>query len=132
MPIRSVREKRNKLYELRGANFEQEMNVPFLSGSFMFLRVEALKKVGVFDEKIFMYLEDADLCRRLHRHYRTMYYPKVFIVHEFFKGSHKSLRLMSYHIKSALYYFTKWGWFVDKERDDINLKTLQREVWQTP
>ncbi len=77
MPIRSILERRNELYELRGADFTQEMNVPFLSGSFMFLRIDALKKVGLFDEHIFMYLEDADLCRRLHRHYRTMYYPKV-------------------------------------------------------
>ncbi len=128
MPIRSVLEKRNELYELRGADFTREMNVPFLSGSFMFLRIDALKKVGLFDEHIFMYLEDADLCRRLHRHYRTMYYPKVSIVHEFFKGSHKSWRLMFYHIRSALYYFTKWGWFIDKERDAMNEKTLQREL----
>ena len=128
MPIRSVLERRNKLYELHGADFNKEMNVPFLSGSFMFLRIEALKEVGLFDEKIFMYLEDADLTRRLHVHYRTMYYPNVSIVHEFFKGSHRNLKLMSYHIKSALYYFTKWGWFVDKERDIINQKTLQREL----
>ena len=130
MPIRSVLEKRNKLYELHGADFNKEMNIPFLSGSFMFLRIEALKEVGLFDEKIFMYLEDADLTRRLHIHYRTMYYPKVSIVHEFFKGSHRSWRLMSYHIKSALYYFTKWGWFTDKERDSINQKTLQRELFK--
>jgi len=128
MPIRSVLERRNKLYELHGADFNKEMNVPFLSGSFMFLRIEALKEVGLFDEKIFMYLEDADLTRRLHVHYRTMYYPNVSIVHEFFKGSHRNLKLMSYHIKSALYYFTKWGWFIDKERDTINQKTLQREL----
>ncbi|MGB5965975.1 MAG: glycosyltransferase family 2 protein [Sulfurimonadaceae bacterium] len=128
MPIRSLLEKRNERYELRFADFSQEMNVPFLSGSFMFLRIDALKKVGLFDEKIFMYLEDADLCRRLHRHYRTMYYPKVSIVHEFFKGSHRSWRLMFYHIRSALYYFTKWGWFIDNERDTMNEKTIQREL----
>ncbi len=128
MPIRSILEKRNELYELRTADFSKEMNVPFLSGSFMFLRTDALKKIGLFDEKIFMYLEDADLCRRLHREYRTMYYPRVSIVHEFFKGSHKSWRLMFYHIRSALYYFTKWGWFIDKERDAMNEQTIQREL----
>jgi GT2 family glycosyltransferase len=30
----------------------------------MFLRTETLKKVGFFDDDIFMYLEDADLTRR--------------------------------------------------------------------
>ncbi len=126
MPIRSIREKRNELYELRFADFTKEMDAPFLSGSFMFLRIEALKKAGLFDEKIFMYLEDADLCRRIHRDYRTVYYPVVSITHEFAKGSHRSWRLLFYHIRSALYYFTKWGWFVDKERDEINADTIHR------
>ncbi len=35
---------------------------------------------------------------------------------------------MFFHIRSALYYFTKWGWFIDKERDEINEKTIQREL----
>ncbi|MBU1643517.1 glycosyltransferase family 2 protein [bacterium] len=126
MPIRSIREKRDELYELRFADFDKEIDAPFLSGSFMFLRLDALKKSGLFDENIFMYLEDADLCRRIHREYRTVYYPHVHIFHEYAKGSHRSRRLLFYHIRSALYYFTKWGWFVDRERDRINAETLRR------
>ena len=96
------------------------MNVPVLSGCFMFLRTSALKDVGLFDENIFMYLEDTDLSRRIHTKYKTIFYPKVQITHEYAKESNKSKKLLKYHIQSAIYYFNKWGWVFDKQRDEIN------------
>ncbi len=41
----------------------------------MFLRKDALRAAGLFDERFFMYPEDIDLTRRIHRHYRTLYWP---------------------------------------------------------
>lgn len=117
-------------YELRFSGYNKIMNVPNLSGCFMFLRIDALKEVGLFDENIFMYLEDLDLNRRLHMKFKTIFYPKVSIVHEYAKESYKNKRLLSYHIKSAIYYFNKWGWFFDKDRNIINsnsLKELQKK-----
>jgi GT2 family glycosyltransferase len=101
--------------------------VPYLSGCFMFLRIDALKKTGIFDENIFMYGEETDLCRRLIKNnFKTIFYPKVKITHEFAKGSHKSFRLTWIGIKSAIYYFNKWGWFFDAERVRINKETLKK------
>ena len=37
------------------------MNVPYHQGSFMFFRLECFKKVGLFDERFFMYPEDIDI-----------------------------------------------------------------------
>ena len=43
----------------------KEMDVPYLSGCFMFLRITALKKVGLFDESFVpAYFEDNDYQRR--------------------------------------------------------------------
>jgi GT2 family glycosyltransferase len=100
------------------------MNVPNLSGCFMFLRVETLRDAGVFDNKIFMYLEDIDLNRRIHQMYKTIFYPSVEIYHEYNKESYRNIKLFKYHIISTLYYFNKWGWFIDKERKSINKKCL--------
>ena len=49
-----------------------------------------------------------------------MFYPEVFVYHHFRKGSHKNLRLFKIHVKAAIYYFNKWGWFYDSERREIN------------
>jgi GT2 family glycosyltransferase len=125
IPSKSWKEKRNKKYELRDSGYDKTINVPSLSGCFMFLRTSVLKDIGLFDENIFMYLEDTDLNRRIHKKYKTIFYPEVAIVHEYAKESYVNKKLLMYHIKSAIYYFNKWGWFFDKERDDINDKCLK-------
>ena len=125
-PLKKYIEKRNEIYELRFTGYNKIMEVPYLSGCFMFIRTEVLKKVGLFDERFFMYLEDTDLSRRIHRVAKTIYYPYVHIYHEHQKGSYKNLKLLKIHIESAIKYFNKWGWFNDQERETINRKTLEK------
>jgi GT2 family glycosyltransferase len=125
-PFKKIIENRNKIYELRFTGYDKIMEVPYLSGCFMFIRTEVLKKVGLFDERFFMYLEDTDLSRRIHRVSKTIYYPEVSIYHEYGKGSYKNPKLLKYHLDSAIKYFNKYGWFFDKERDEINKKTLKK------
>ena len=125
IPFKKWREKINQKYELLSFGYDKKMNIPNLSGCFMFLRTEALKKVGLFDENIFMYLEDIDLNRRIHRAYKTIFFPEAVVVHEYQKASYKNIKLLKAHIKSAIYYFNKYGWFFDKERRIINARTLQ-------
>ena len=125
IPLKSLKEKINEKYELKFSGYNKIINAPSLSGCFMFLRNSALKEVGIFDENIFMYLEDNDLNRRIHSKYKTIFYPKVSIYHEYEKESYVNKKLLMYHIKSAIYYFNKWGCFFDKERDSINKKCLE-------
>jgi GT2 family glycosyltransferase len=126
-PFKGMVERRNDLFELRFTGYDKVMDVPYLSGCFMYLRISALKNVGLFDEGIFMYGEETDLCRRLiDEGYRTVFYPKVHIYHHFEKGSHKSWRLTKIGIQSAIYYFNKWGWFFDKKRRLINHSFLSK------
>jgi GT2 family glycosyltransferase len=117
---------KNKLnkYLLLHKDYSKQMNVPNLPGSFMFLRVSSLLRVGGFDENFFMYVEDVDLTRRLNEHYETLYYPNIAIVHKLARGSYTFSKLTFYHIRSAIYYFNKWGWFFDRKRILIN-KTLK-------
>lgn len=122
IPFERIREQINNSFEMRFADYSKEMNVPYLSGCFMFLRKSVIEEIGVFDEGIFMYGEDTDLNRRICQRYRTMYYPEATITHAFEKGSHKSFRLFWIHVKAAVYYLNKWGWFFDKERRAINRK----------
>ena len=125
IPFKKWRDKINQKYELHSFRYDKKINIPNLSGCFMFLRTKALEKVGLFDENIFMYLEDIDLNRRIHRAYKTIFFPEAVVVHEYQKASYKNIKLLKAHIKSAIYYFNKYGWFFDKERRIINAQTLQ-------
>ena len=126
-PFKKIVSERNQLFELKFTGYNKIMEVPYLSGCFMFLSIDILKKTGFFDENIFMYGEETDLCRRIiSKNYKTIFFPDVSITHEFEKGSHKTWRLTWIGIKSAIYYFNKWGWFFDNERKFINTQTLQK------
>lgn len=122
-----VIQKINHNYELRDFGYDKILNVPFLSGCFMFLRVEHLKEIGLFDENIFMYMEDTDLNRRLHARYKTIFYPHVSITHVHAKESYKRKALLWIHIKSTIYYFNKYGWFFDRFRREKN-KAVQDAI----
>lgn len=93
----------------------------------MFFRVEALKDVGLFDERFFMYPEDIDITRRMHAKYRTMFYPFVSIVHAHAAASKTNKKMLKIHILNMIKYFNKWGWLFDKERKQFNAQ-LQREI----
>ncbi|GFE58584.1 glycosyltransferase family 2 protein [Geobacter sp. AOG1] len=98
-------------YEMKDVGYEEICEVEFLSGSFMFCRTEALEAVGGFDDRYFMYLEDADLSRKIQQAgYRTVYYPKTAITHLWERASYKSMEMTLVHIRSAIVYFNKWGW----------------------
>ncbi len=125
--LKSIFENRLQQYELKHKDYDQIMEVPNLSGCFMLMRCSALKTVGFFDERFFMYLEDTDLSRRINEYYKTIYYPKVSIIHHFEKGSYKSFKLLKYHILSAFKYFGKYGWYFDTVRDTIN-STMKGET----
>ena len=125
IPIKRWKDAINERYELHSFGYDKIKNIPNLSGCFMFLRTEALKKVGLFDENIFMYLEDIDLNRRIHSKYKTIYYPDAIVIHEHQKESYKNRKLLKAHIQSAIYYFNKYGWLFDKERITINKNVLK-------
>ena len=107
-------------FELRNFDMNQVLSVPYLSGCFMLLRKKTLEEIGGFDERFFMYFEDLDLTRRVHQRYDTVYYPSVSIVHRHEKGSYRNIRLLYCGIESAIRYFNKWGWVIDRERRLIN------------
>ncbi|MDC3348661.1 glycosyltransferase family 2 protein, partial [Flavobacteriaceae bacterium] len=123
---RKLYQKLNEKYELRISGYNKVINVPYLSGCFMFLRVTCLKEVGIFDERFFMYPEDIDLTRRIHKKYKTVFYPDVSVIHRHEKASFKSLKMKLIHIVNMIKYFNKYYWFLDLERLKINQKILNQ------
>jgi len=59
------------------------VRVPWVSGSSMLVRRSAFERVGAFDERFFLYFEDADFCLRLRSAGGRVYYdPSITVVHE--------------------------------------------------
>lgn len=120
--------RRFETYEFRDRSYDETMSVPHLSGCFMMIRGGVFREVGGFDERYFMYLEDVDFSRRIHAHYRTLYFPGVYITHHYHQQSYKRFNHLKYHIASAVKYFNKWGWFFDKERRSMNEKAKKAGI----
>ncbi|HFI0169483.1 TPA: glycosyltransferase [Streptococcus suis] len=113
-------------YELRVVPTGMIYEAPVLSGCFTAFRVAALETIGTYDDTFFMYFEDWDLSRRMTKKYKTIYYPEVSIYHDYESGANHNHKLFMIFIQSAIYYFNKWGWFIDKERKEINRLTLSQ------
>ncbi len=98
------------IYEMKDFNYEENFEVPFISGAFMLTRKEYLLKVGGFDSRYFMYFEDADLSRKFQTAgFKTMYNSKASVIHIWKRGAHKSKKLTFIFMISMYKYFRKWG-----------------------
>ncbi|MCL3779164.1 glycosyltransferase family 2 protein [Prolixibacteraceae bacterium JC049] len=89
--------------------------IEWMSGCFMLLRVSAVKSVGGFDTRFFLYMEDVDLSRRMATRFPLYLHQEQFIVHKRQRGSYSSLLLTFYHVVSTLKYFGKWRLENDKK-----------------
>ena len=82
--------------------------IEFCTGCFMMIRSEIFKKLNGFDERFFMYLEDADLSRRARKYGEIMFLPKSAAVHAWHRESAKSLKFFLIHLSSLVKYLLKW------------------------
>jgi N-acetylglucosaminyl-diphospho-decaprenol L-rhamnosyltransferase len=85
------------------------VTVDWVSGACMLVRRSAVAAVGGFDERYFMYWEDADLCRRLRQHGSIVcYVPAVTAVHRVGQSSRtaRAASIRAFHDSAYLYYST--------------------------
>ena len=127
-PFQSLFIRSLERYEMSFASPNSQFSAPYLSGCFMWMRKEALQDVGYFDEGYFLYFEDVDLSRRIRRNWRNTYLGTTCIYHYHQQGSYKSRKLLIHHLKSAWRYFNKYGWWLDKEREDFNKATIAQMI----
>ena len=97
-------------YTMDDKDYYSVFDVPYLSGCCMIVRQQAFCQVGGFDERFFLYLEDADITRLLRGVGRCVHAPLMQVVHAWGRGNHRSLFLTLVNFHSAWVYFRKWGW----------------------
>jgi len=92
----------------------QTQKVDWITGAFMFISKENFNKIGGFDENIFMYYEDVDLCKRANKLTLDNYYISEFTAYHEHCATVRSVPKIRYNIykvaekKSAVYYVKKY------------------------
>lgn len=102
--------------EIDRGQFKKPEKTDFVTGALLITRADVLKKVGLFDEKYFMYLEDVDLCHRIKlAGYKLLFDPKIKIWHKVGRGSAIGSPLNDYFItRNRLYFGFKFARFRTK------------------
>lgn len=81
--VRGVKAGHVRALERVRALAAEEREVDWISGSCMLLRMSAARDAGFFDERYFLYEEDADLCLRLRQAGgKVMFIPQAVVIHE--------------------------------------------------
>ena len=99
----------DRWYTMQDNDYNTIFDVPYLTGCCMVVRSEVFSLNSGFDERFFLYLEDADLTRSISQFGRCVHFSGASVVHTWGRGNYRSFRLAIVNIYSALLYFLKWG-----------------------
>lgn len=82
--------------------------VDWVSGACLLIRRSAFEQVGGFDEKIFMFFEDNDLCLRLRQAgWNVLYAPHIAVIHLGGGSLAGSTHRNDYYYRSLKYFYSK-------------------------
>lgn len=103
-------------YRMEGLDRTKENDVDWVLGAAHLTRRDTFEKIGWFDERFFLYFEDADVCRRVWlTGQRVVYTPVARILHYYQKQSQtkniwQALKnpITRIHIASGFKYFAKY------------------------
>ena len=109
-------EKRIKHYLMQDIDHAKTQDVDLVTGAAMVLPTDVFRKVGGFDERYFLFMEDFDLCRMiLKMGLRIVYFPDAVTKHyhkRLSQGSFFKLirsKVFWHHVHSAIKFFWKWS-----------------------
>jgi GT2 family glycosyltransferase len=92
--------------ELSGVNVNKKQEVDWVSGGFMMVQRSVFESAGRFDEKIFMYVEDVELCYRIKKAgYKVIMNPEAKVKHVGHGSSNRTFAIVQ--IYKGLSYFYK-------------------------
>lgn len=89
-------------------NSTEPYDIDFCTGCFFGIRTDVFKKLLGFDQRYFMYLEDADLTLKAKSKGRVVFLPQFSVTHAWERESSKSLKYLAIHITSCFKFLLKW------------------------
>lgn len=110
--------KRLKRYLMHDYNHDDIQPVELITGAYFMMRRDVYNEVGGFDSRYFLFMEDYDLCLKLHKkNLKVVYFPMAEAEHYHKRlSSGSTFRLLGrkvfwIHVFSAFKYFWKWRGF---------------------
>ena len=109
LPFLKFWSKYNDAYLMKENALTRPVEIEFCTGSFSAVRTDVFQEVGGFDEKYFMYVEDADLTMKMRTKGSAYLLPQYTAIHAWHRAAHRSLKPFLWQVRSLLRYFHKWG-----------------------
>ncbi len=105
----------------------ESFSCQWLSGCFLMLRNKAIEKIGLFDESFGKYFEDVDMCLRMARGgWHVMYHGATSAYHIEQCASRNLFSIDAWkHLRSYLYWLSKWGYRAPAEAPAYELPRRQ-------
>ena len=94
-------------YIWKNKELTEPTEINFCSGCFFGIRADIFKKIGGFDERFFMYLEDADLTCEAKKYGKVMILPQISIIHKWERASAKNIKYLFIHTVSCFKFIAK-------------------------
>ncbi len=105
-------------YLVQDFDYEKTQEVDQVMGAFLMIRREVINKIGLLDEKFWIWFEEVDFCKRAKSSgYKIFYTPEAKIIHHFGQSFKQAMGLKKQKDfnRSLSYYFKKHGtkgeWF---------------------
>lgn len=95
-------------YTMKNRNLNDITEVEFCTGCFTICNTKYLKKCGGYDERYFMYMEDADLTRTMKKFGKALYNPHIEVTHLWKRENRRSLKGITRWFSSYFKYSKKW------------------------
>lgn len=96
---KNVQSKHRGVDEVDAGQYDETCEIDFATGACLLLRKEVIKKIRLFDERYFLYFEDADLSQRiLKAGYKILYEPRAILWHNNAGSSGSGSALHDYYL----------------------------------
>ena len=94
-------------YTRSNETFSEPTEIDFCTGCFFVIRTDIYKKLNGFDDRFFMYFEDADITLRAKEYGKILFIPSSHVIHCWERSSSKSLKYLMIHISSMFKFLWK-------------------------
>ena len=111
---------------------ENYIQTTFICGGYMLLRMDIFKKIGFFDENIFLYAEDEELCdRAIANNYKVIQVKNSICFHNDHSSTYTNNYYEEIYMIFKRYYHMGWSrTYIKKKRGKKSLKLFSSLIFQ--